>query len=239
MSIEQPPKDAVSSDLDAQTSKQDDGQVDALQSATQPQPGSRSYNEMNFPFDENLFYSAPLAPPTTALPADDAEDEQAAAALETPHPPDFKPFFTLVEDPANSDHQHPTVHYLFSDDDPDILTSAVLDTLEAGGGSNDNSPNLRDSSERYVIVDVAADGKSVVSAASLSADWQAVRAELAPAPSFGEEASGGARGLMLKVSGQEREMKRRGQVQNAEDLDELIRSFNEQLEKLEQAAGKE
>lgn len=43
----------------------------------------------------------------------------------------FQPFFTLIEDAHTSDHHHPTVHYIFSDDDTDIVTEAALRSLEA------------------------------------------------------------------------------------------------------------
>jgi hypothetical protein len=45
--------------------------------------------------------------------------------------PGFQPFFTLVEDAHTSDYHHPTVHYIFSDDDTDIVTEAALRSLEA------------------------------------------------------------------------------------------------------------
>jgi len=43
----------------------------------------------------------------------------------------FQPFFTLVEDAHTTDYHHPTVHYIFSDDDTDLVTEAALRTLEA------------------------------------------------------------------------------------------------------------
>lgn len=46
------------------------------------------------------------------------------------HPP-FQPFFTLIEDVHTSDYHHPTVHYIFSDDDSDIVTEAALRSLFA------------------------------------------------------------------------------------------------------------
>ncbi|KKK19398.1 hypothetical protein ARAM_004275 [Aspergillus rambellii] len=43
----------------------------------------------------------------------------------------FQPFFTLIEDAHTSEYYHPTVHYIFSDDDTDIITEAALRSLEA------------------------------------------------------------------------------------------------------------
>lgn len=53
-----------------------------------------------------------------------------------PGPPDFAPFFVLVDDPASKSTYHPhRVHYLFSDDeDTEVLTSALVRSLEGHGG---------------------------------------------------------------------------------------------------------
>ena len=54
--------------------------------------------------------------------------------------PSFQPFFTLIEDSVTNEHYHPTVHYIFADDDADIITEAALRSLEVldpsqrGGG---------------------------------------------------------------------------------------------------------
>lgn len=40
-------------------------------------------------------------------------------------PPVFQPLFTLVNDGTTRATHHPRVHYIFSDDDPDILTEAL------------------------------------------------------------------------------------------------------------------
>ncbi|KIX93827.1 uncharacterized protein Z520_10452 [Fonsecaea multimorphosa CBS 102226] len=44
--------------------------------------------------------------------------------------PSFQPFFTLIEDSVTNEHYHPTVHYIFADDDTDIITEAALRSLE-------------------------------------------------------------------------------------------------------------
>lgn len=50
-----------------------------------------------------------------------------------------QPFFTLIEDANTSEYYHPTVHYIFSDDDTDIVTEAALRSLESEQNSPANS----------------------------------------------------------------------------------------------------
>ena len=55
----------------------------------------------------------------------------ASAQPQTIEPiPSFQPFFTLIEDLITNEHHHPTVHYIFADDDTDIITEAALRSLE-------------------------------------------------------------------------------------------------------------
>ena len=63
---------------------------------------------------------------------EDASHQLGEAYEDVPdHTQLFQPFFTLIEDAHTSDHYHPTVHYIFSDDDTDIVTEAALRSLEA------------------------------------------------------------------------------------------------------------
>lgn len=97
----------------------------------------------------------------------------------------FRPFFTLIEDAHSSDYHHPTVHYIFSDDDPEILTEASMRALEMGDaaplpprasahgesedsqGSNNKPPPtflpppVPGVKERYIILDVEPTNTSV------------------------------------------------------------------------------
>ncbi|KAL2816271.1 hypothetical protein BJX63DRAFT_142231 [Aspergillus granulosus] len=59
--------------------------------------------------------------------------EEEHARYELPHSSQTlsHPFFTLIEDVHTSEYYHPTVHYIFSDDDNDIVTEAALRSLEA------------------------------------------------------------------------------------------------------------
>ncbi|KAI1614519.1 hypothetical protein EDD37DRAFT_637967 [Exophiala viscosa] len=58
------------------------------------------------------------------------ESEQYAADVKTDAIPSFQPFFTLIEDSVSNEHHHPTVHYIFADDDSDIIAEAACRSLE-------------------------------------------------------------------------------------------------------------
>ncbi|KAK5064530.1 hypothetical protein LTR84_000363 [Exophiala bonariae] len=45
-------------------------------------------------------------------------------------PTSFQPFFTLIEDSVSNEHYHPTVHYIFEDDDSDVIAEAACRSLE-------------------------------------------------------------------------------------------------------------
>lgn len=119
-------------------------------------------------------------------------------------PPDFRPFFTLIEDPDTGEHHHPSVHYIFSDDNPDFLTSAVvngMDQEQAGISTEQQAANNR---ERMILLDVAPDGKTVNEAQSLSPHWQILRTTVGQAPSWADEVSRkDIPGLMLNIQGME------------------------------------
>ena len=75
------------------------------------------------------------------------------------HPAPIRPFFTIIEDEGSSEYRHPTaVHYIFSDDDTDIVTEAALRSLEASvpeqnetskAPTEDHPPR-----ENYIILDM-------------------------------------------------------------------------------------
>lgn len=85
----------------------------------------------------------------------------------------FQPFFTLIEDTATREHFHPTVHYIFADDEADIITEAALKSLDTNQRPQDEStsastapsqqpqererylsPTRSDMKEHYIILDV-------------------------------------------------------------------------------------
>jgi len=221
----------------------EDGKTGTTMSKT---TASEHEASIHYPVDENLFYSAPSIPLDNIPATGNFQDEPEADAYEEPAPeellppPDFRPFFAVIEDPETGEHIHPTVHYIFSDDDPEILTSAALDAIDR----QQNIPEDEDTGEeRYVIVDMAADGKTVASVSSLSPHWQAVSTTVVPAPSWGDDAKNTDRGLMLKLSGQGARIphssskKKNKSRQTAEGIDSLVKSFSDRLDSLDDVVG--
>ncbi|KAL5118395.1 hypothetical protein ACEQ8H_003744 [Pleosporales sp. CAS-2024a] len=153
--------------------------------------------------------------------------EPSSAQMLLP-PPTFKPFFTLIEDETSGEHYHPYVHYIFADDDPAIIAAASMRSLglddtkymahpahpdaEPPPASERTSEHGQDAlidsplpppipglREHYVIVDLAADGRTVVNAQSLSPEWQVTHKSLRIAPSFDETSPD--QGYMLRIQG--------------------------------------
>jgi hypothetical protein len=155
-------------------------------------------------------------------------------------PSNFKPFFSVIEDATSGEHHHPYVHYVCADDDPVIVTAAAMRSLgldetqylpqntpdggeerdhrNASDQGNDSDQQLESPlpppipgvKERYLIVDIAADGHSVVDAQSLSSEWQVTDANVRFAPTFDDESSDQA--YMLRVEGVEMPSKSKGTV---------------------------
>src|SRR4051812_14547588 len=86
----------------------------------------------------------------------------------------LRPFFTLIEDTVSSEHHHPTVHYIFADDDSDIITEAACRALMQDDPSMASSDHPRAEGEQdqeesklpplaeavrehYILLDVAPD----------------------------------------------------------------------------------
>src|ERR1700760_4366986 len=61
-------------------------------------------------------------------PCPDAPYIEPSATTLLP-PANFNPFFTLIEDAATGEHYHPSIHYIFADDDPILLTAASMRAL--------------------------------------------------------------------------------------------------------------
>ncbi|KAJ4362184.1 hypothetical protein N0V95_001532 [Ascochyta clinopodiicola] len=169
----------------------------------QPQPGDA-------PEDDEIPYPEPSSE-QTLLP-----------------PPNFRPFFALVEDSTSGEHYHPYVHYVFADDDPVIVTAASMrgmglddtrylphDAIDGHEEGQDQAGDEREDQnspvesplpppipgvrEHYLIVDVGADGRTIVDAQSLSSAWQITNASVRTAPSFDE--SSPDQGFMLRIEG--------------------------------------
>lgn len=107
----------------------------------------------------------------------------------------FAPLFVVVEDTATGEQHHPHVEYVFSSDDPDHLTSAVLHSLQNG--------EIQDEDERTLVVDLDESGRQVTAVKSLSPDWQVSATRLSQAPTFAGSAGSQVdeTGLMLRVQG--------------------------------------
>ncbi|KAF2751746.1 hypothetical protein M011DRAFT_379574, partial [Sporormia fimetaria CBS 119925] len=155
-------------------------------------------------------------------------------------PPNFNPFFTLIEDTTSGDHHHPYVHYVFADDDPVIVTAAAMRSLGLDdthylpqnipdrehehslghhGEAEEESVHQAESplpppipgvKERYILVNVAADGHTVVDAQSMSPDWQITSADVRSAPSFDQESPDHT--YMLQIKGVELPRKGKGKA---------------------------
>jgi hypothetical protein len=163
-------------------------------------------------------------------------------------PPNFRPFFTLIEDTTSGEHYHPYVHYVFADDDPITVTAASMrslglddtkylpqnvqdDTERAQaleGGSDDGEdppaesplpPPIPGVKEHYLVIDLGTDGRTVIDAQSLSPEWQITQTSIRTAPSFDETSPN--QGYMLQVEGIEIQGKRRGKGKSQTGDDKL------------------
>lgn len=219
---------------------------------------------------------------------DDAPDEEDVPYLEPGSeqtllpPPNFRPFFTLIEDSVSGEHYHPYVHYIFADDDPIVITAASMRSLgldetkylPRDADEEEERERLRDVEgvdeqdlpfesplpppipgvkEHYLIIDVAADGRTVEDAQSLSSEWQVTNTEVRVAPSFDE--SSPDQGFMLRVEGVElpKKTKSKGKGHAGQDklteakdqsqgdifaaLDGLVQGIERSLETAEKISG--
>ncbi|KAI9862414.1 MAG: hypothetical protein M1824_001407 [Vezdaea acicularis] len=194
--------------------------------------------------------------PDTSHPAADETPEQQETDTEQPQAeapiqgPPFYPFFTLIETPHSTPH-HPTVHYIFSDDTTDLISEAAVRSLPHRPTSSSSSlhqsntpshpsnssqtpstllpPPRRGVKERYILLDISASGDEVVSARSLSEDWQVLGVDVGPAPAWeGEE--DGNRGLMVRIEGVESAAGK--EVEGTEKLEELAALFERRMGEL-------
>ncbi|KAF2842750.1 hypothetical protein M501DRAFT_23822 [Patellaria atrata CBS 101060] len=182
-------------------------------------------------------------------------------------PANFNPFFTLIEDAVNGEHYHPSVHYVFADDDPEVQTAISINALTGYDPVEDSatdhpSTNDRDSTsarqppagskERYLVVDVAADGHTVIQTQSLDKEWQIIQAGIDIAPTWDEsEGQAGEAGLMLRIQGTElqstynsgRELLQDARENNGGDmiagLSDIVMKFSKGMEVLGEVTGGE
>jgi hypothetical protein len=213
-----------------------------LQQALVPSPRSAPLPHFDDPPHQD--------PPDPGPDADEDDVHDADAPYPEPTseqtllpPPNFRPFFTVIEDVASDEHYHPYVHYVFADDDPVVVTAAAMRSLGLdetkylpqntpdaeqerdirGGESEEQESNDSDQQfesplpppipgvkERYLIVDMDADGHTVVDAQSLSPEWQVTDAHVRFAPSFDDESADQA--YMLRIEGVEMPAKNKGKA---------------------------
>ncbi|GAP85447.1 hypothetical protein SAMD00023353_1000590 [Rosellinia necatrix] len=111
-------------------------------------------------------------------------------------PPPFAPVFTLINNASTGTTHHPHVRYVFSDDDPDVLTRSLAECEHtyADESSSGSAP-----ANRAMILDLAPndDGNySVAWASSLSPSWAVLNAELSqispPSSDAGHNSDSGA-----------------------------------------------
>lgn len=134
----------------------------------------------------SISHSRPHTPQTTAAPAEEQTQLSSPSPLQPAQPP-FSPLFTLITSAAQSSNRqtvhHPTVHYVFADDDPETLTAALAhhhrgayDDGEEEEGSSSNPV------DRAILLDMepAADGSGleVAWASSLTPDWAVTSARV-------------------------------------------------------------
>lgn len=135
----------------------------------------------------------------TGLDSPDQQQQQQ------PLPP-FQPLFTLVTDSTTGATHHAHVHYIFSDDEPDLLTDALgqystqhqqqqQTTTTSSSGSTSTKP-APPTTDRAILLDLVpkpstgdpsssssaavAPAYDVAWASSLSADWAVVSAKMTP-----------------------------------------------------------
>ncbi|KAI5370224.1 hypothetical protein Slin15195_G011020 [Septoria linicola] len=185
---------------------------------------------MSLPIDDGEFAAAgPLLQRSSTVDNDVEADVPYPEMEDQPtlQPPDnFKPFFTLVEDPVTGEHHHPTVHYIFADDDPEILSNAALETLD----TSQHTESFE--SDRIVLVDMGPDGRQVGSTCSFSSKWQGIGTSVTQAPSWGND-SVMPKQLMLRISGHGSNSRYRDGLAMKHDVHELIKSLDEVQDGLE------
>jgi hypothetical protein len=168
-----------------------------------------------------------------------------ASALAEESATEFQPFFSLIENPSTSEHHHPTVHYIFADDDADIITEAACRALAQD--DNEHAMSYEDEEnilpvpadgvrEHYILLDVqpgeAGNRYEITKAQSLSSEWQVTSASISTAPTMDGNAAESGEGLMLKIEGigalLDTEMREAGK-QRKESLQQQVERFEKGL----------
>lgn len=83
--------------------------------------------------------------------------------------------------------------------DMDGLQDSIHSSAKSHGSTQPRSGRQTGMKERYLLLDTSPAGNTVISAQSLSSDWQILSTSIFQAPTFGAEGAGG--GLMLRIEG--------------------------------------
>lgn len=204
--------------------------------STSPRPPSLPGSQPQSPAPKFAGLAASSVPPnvdSTSLSLPPNPPHQAYSTdLTTSHQQPFQPFFTLIADTSSSTTYHPRqIHYLFSDDDTEILTNACLDSSvpphpnEADpispSSSREHPPTAKlksrskqprsnvpkERENRVLVLDVDESGSLITKAHSLTPSWQILSTTLAPAPTWEApntsqtEGANSNGGMMLRVEG--------------------------------------
>jgi hypothetical protein len=81
----------------------------------------------------------------TLLPQNERQDVSPSSKRQ------FKPFFNVIKDTNSSEYYHPTVHYIFSDDDTDLITEAAFRSLEIDNASAERGLNPREEQQDSTV----------------------------------------------------------------------------------------
>lgn len=202
------PRPSVASRASRSSLQREREQQDRRDSLSHPQSHSQS-PQTHAPIDEDANTTQPA--PDHQLPTDVEHDR----ALQ----PHFTPLFALVNPSTHSSQRqkihHPTVHYIFEDDDPEILTAALAHHHRQGYEQDaDYAGGSPYPMERAILLDMVPSddgtGLKVSQANSLSPDWAVVSTSLtrmeSGAASEGHDGgenngSGHAGPWMLKIDG--------------------------------------
>ncbi|KAK5076116.1 hypothetical protein LTR64_006407 [Lithohypha guttulata] len=111
----------------------------------------------HFASEATQHHFLPHSPPNQTLDYEEEDDELATndddASYQTAPQPQrpFQPFFTLIEDTLMNEHYHPTVHYIFADDEPDIITEAACRSLEQNTNESNQASTAIQEHESYDV----------------------------------------------------------------------------------------
>ncbi len=152
------------------------------------------------PRPASVAYSRPHTPQyTVANPFEEPPAASPGPRPAQPTPPPFSPLFTLLTSTSHPSNrqtiQYPIVHYIFADDDPEILTAALAH--HHGGADPHNDPDAEPNAppDRAVLLDMerVADGSGVevAWASSLTPDWAVASAHVSRMEAGGGGGGGG------------------------------------------------